>query len=187
MNIYEIRDLALKSGRAVYTAQQLANLINKPKSIATVYVQRLVRKGLAKKIVRGKISFSEDDAVIAGQLVEPSYISFYSALAFHRLVKQVPRNTECATTKRSIRYGSLGIVYHRIPPSLFYGYERHAKALGYVFVAEAEKALVDSVYLNAIPRNLAKEISSGLDMAKLKGYIGRFKGRGRKKLERWLL
>ncbi len=103
MNIYQIRELALKSGRAVYTAQQLANLINKPKSIATVYLQRLVRKGLAKKILRGRITFSEDDAVIAAQLIEPSYISFYSALAFHNLVKQVPRNTECATTKKKLQ------------------------------------------------------------------------------------
>ncbi len=187
MNLYEIKELAVKSGRAVFSVQQLANLINKPKAIAKVYSSRLVKKNLAQRLTRGKISFSEDDEVISTQMIEPSYISLTSALLFHQLMQQVPVNTECVTTKNSIRYNRFGIVYHKIPASLFYGFEKHRKGLSYIFVAEAEKALIDSVYLNLISKKTARELSAKVDQRKLKVYIERFDRNGRKKLERWLL
>lgn len=186
LNLYMIRDMALSSGRAVFSVQQLANLVGKQKSIAKVYANRLVKKGLAKQIVRGKISFVNDEFVIACQLIEPSYISCRSALLFHQLMQQVPSTVECASPKRSAKYEGLGITYHKIPPSLFFGYERHRKSGSYIFVADKEKALVDSVYLNCISRGDAREIAAGLDRGKLKEYAAKLDGRGKKKLKRWL-
>ena len=75
LSLYKIRDLALESGRSVYNSAQLSNLINMERTTASVYMSRLVDKGMAKKLIRGKISFVDDDFVIASQLVEPSYIS----------------------------------------------------------------------------------------------------------------
>ncbi len=187
LNLYEIKELALKSKRAVFSVQQLANLIGKTKNVANVYAYRLVQKGLAKRLLSGKISFSNDDYVNATQLVEPSYISLQSALLFHGLVTQVPKNIECVTTRNSKRYDSLGITYHKIPPSLYFGYTKHTKGDSYMFIAEPEKALIDSVYLNTISLNQARELASKVDRIKLENFIKRFKGRGRKKIERWLL
>ena len=187
MQLYAIRDAALKSKRAVYTIQQLANLIKAGKAVAKVYSSRLVKKGLAKRILRGKISFAEDDHVIGSQLSEPCYISLNSALLFHSLIMQVPANVECVTTKNSRRYPALGLVYHKIPASLFYGYEKYEKAGSYVFVADPEKALIDAVYLNVISKETAGELSARVDRKKLSAYLSRATGRGRKKLERWLL
>ena len=187
MNLYSIRELALKSGRAVYSVQQLANLIKKQKAIAAVYSSRLVAKGLARRLLKGKISFAEDDFIVASQLVEPSYISLSSALAFHNILSQVPANVECVSPKNSRRYGKLGLVYHKIPPSLFFGYEKYRKGDSYVFVAEPEKALIDGIYLNLLPKNVLAEAMAGLDKNKLAGYVRRYAGRGKKKLERWLL
>lgn len=186
MNIYDIRDMALKSKRAVYSAQQLANLIGKPKPVATVYLSRLVRKGLAKRLLRGRISFVEDDYVVASQLVEPSYISLSSALAFHGLLAQVPARIECVTPGNSRRYKRLGITYHKIPASFFYGYERHWKGSSYVLVAEPEKALLDALYLNRISESTARELLGKLNRERLTAYVARFHGKGKKKLERWL-
>lgn len=45
LSVYEIRDMALKSGRSVFSPQQLSNLIGRPKPIATVYMNRLVVRG----------------------------------------------------------------------------------------------------------------------------------------------
>jgi predicted transcriptional regulator of viral defense system len=186
-NLYEIRDVALKSGRAVYSVQQLAHLIKKPKSTAKVYSSRLVRKGLAKRIIRGKISFVVDDYVISTQLLEPSYISVHSALLFHDLIMQVPQNVECVTTKNSIRYKPLGIVYHKIPGSLFFGYEKYGKGDSYVFVAEPEKAVIDGVYLNMLSKEDILEVITKLDKNKISKYIERFRGKGKRKLEEWFL
>jgi len=187
MGIYDIRDMALRSRRAVYSAQQLANLIGKPKPVATVYLSRLVAKGLAKKLLRGRITFVEDDHIIASQLVEPAYISLMSALAFHNLVQQVPARVECVSPKNSRKYEKLGVIYHKIPASFFYGYERHWKGSSYVLVADPEKALLDALYLNRIGENAAKELLGKMDRQRLAGYVRRFHGKGKKKLERWLL
>lgn len=186
LNLYKIRDMALKSKRAVFTVQQLANLIRKPKPIANVYFSRLVKKDLAKRLERGKISFIEDDYIIATQFLEPSYISLTSALLFHGLITQVPKNVECITPKNSRRYPALGLVYHRIPPSFFYGYERHSKAESYILIADPEKALLDSIYFSCIPKSTIKEILEKVDHEKLESYVNRFNRRGRKKLERWI-
>lgn len=187
LNLYKIRDMALKSGRAVYTSAQLANLIGKKKTIASVYVVRLIKKGLVKKLRSGTISFVDDEMVIAGQMLEPSYISLYSALLFHGLVQQVPKNVECVTPKNSRRYEDLGIIYHRIPSSLCFGYAKMRKGESYIMVAEPEKALIDGVYLNALPKNLVHEVMGKLDESKIRKYIERMRGRGRKKAEEWLL
>ncbi len=186
LNLYKIKEMALDSGRAVYSAQQLANLLAKPKNIAKVYLWRLVQKGLSKKLFRGRVSFIDDDYIIASQLSEPCYISLSSALLFHGLVRQVPRYVECVTSKNSRNYNSLGVIYHKIPPALMYGYAKLRKAQSYIFVAEPEKAVIDSLYLNQITGKAARELLPNLDFGKLEGYAMRFNGRGANKLRKWL-
>lgn len=187
LNLYKIRDLALKSGRAVFSIQQLANLIGKPKSIAKVYASRMAKKGLVKRLLRGKISFVEDDFVIAAQLLEPSYISLNSALLFHNIITQVPKAIECVTPRNSRRYGELGIVYHKIPSRLLFGYKKYRKAGSYIFVAEPEKALLDGIYLNAFKKGMVKELMEKMDKKKLSEYAAALKGRGAKKARRMVL
>ena len=128
LNLYKIKEMALRRKRAVYSVQQLANLIGKPKTIAKVYLSRLVEKGLAKRILRGKITFVDDDHVVASQLLEPCYISLMSALLFHELINQVPKQVECVSPRNSRRYPEHGVIYHKIPASLFFGYERYQKS-----------------------------------------------------------
>lgn len=181
LNLYKIRDLALKSGRAVFSIQQLANLIGKPKSVAKVYASRMVKKGLAKRLLRGRISFVDDDFVVASQLMEPSYISLNSALLFHGIVQQVPASIECVTPKNSRRHVKLGIVYHKIPPRLLFGYKKYRKAGSYIFVAEPEKALLDGIYLNVFRKGMVAELIKKMDRKKLEKYAAAFTGRGAKK------
>jgi predicted transcriptional regulator of viral defense system len=147
----------------------------------------LVNKEIAKRLLQGKITFIDDDQIIASQLIEPSYISLRSALLFHSMIKQVPQNIECVTPRNSRFHKELGIAYHKIPPALFFGYDRLQKGDSYIFMADPEKALIDSVYLNKISKSMIPEIAENIDKNKLTKYIKRFKGRGKKKLERWLL
>ncbi len=182
--LYQIRDIALESGRAVFSMQQLANLIGKPKAVCTVYAARLVEKGLAQRLLRGKITFEKDDFITATQLVEPSYISLGSALRFHGVAMQVQKDIECVTAKNSLRLGKLGIIYHKIPAGLFFGFKKHAKGKSYVMVAEPEKALLDGLYLNIFSVGDMRELSQKIDMRKLGEFAKKFNGRGKKKLWR---
>ncbi len=182
MQLYQIRDLAIASNRAVYSVQQLSNLIGKSRAISTVYLSRLVKKKLAIRVMKGKVSFVDDPFVIATQLVEPSYLSLDSALLFHEIIQQVPKEIECVTSKDSMRYASIGAVYHKIPKGLFFGYRRHSKANSYVFVAEPEKAVIDGIYLNLYGRKDLEELMSRLNRSRLLELAKGFDGRGSKKI-----
>ncbi|MEM3804059.1 MAG: hypothetical protein QXX17_06570 [Conexivisphaerales archaeon] len=67
------------------------------------------------------------------------------------LVKQVPAFVESVTTRNSISYRKIGLKYHRIKSTLFFGYERMQRYGSYVFVALPEKAVLDAVYFGADP------------------------------------
>lgn len=188
--MYQIRDMALSSGRAVFSVQQLANLIGKKRAVAMVYLSRFVKNKMAKRIKKGKISFTDDDFVIATELVEPSYISLDSALLYYNIIKQVPRNIECVTTKNSFNYKNLGIKYHKIPESMFFGYIREPRGSSYIIIAEPEKAILDGLYLNLYSK---KQLTSyfkameNIDTARLMFFLSQFKGRGSKKLQKVIL
>ena len=184
LSLYKIRDMALESGRAIFSVQQLANLIGKPKAIGTVYASRLVQKGLAERVLKGKICFEKDDFIMATQLIEPSYISLGSALLFHGITKQIQKDIECVTAKNSLKFKKLGIVYHKIPAQLFFGFKKHAKGKSYAMIAEPEKALLDGLYLNIFSEKDLKELSQKIDLQKLRAFAKKFNGRGKKKLDR---
>ncbi|MBN1169793.1 hypothetical protein JXA56_02115 [Candidatus Micrarchaeota archaeon] len=184
MNLYEIKELAEKSTRAVFSVQQLSNLIGTSKANAKVYMERLVKKKLAKRVQRGKISFSFDDFVISTQIIEPSYVSLRSALLFHNLIQQIPKNIECVTTKNSISID--GIKYHKINEKLFFGFKKIKKANSYFFIAEPEKAFIDLVYLNMLSTQDILEIKEKLNHSILEKFINKYHGKGSKKLRELL-
>ncbi len=182
LSLYMIRDLALKSGRMVYDTIQLANLINKDQAVSAVYMNRIVKKGLAKRLLKGKISFSENDLIIASQLIEPSYVSLHSALLFHHLIQQIPKNVQSVTPINSIKYKDLGLEYHKIPSSLMFGFERHNIQGSYCFVATPEKAFLDGYYLNIFSESEMNEFGSPDGYRNLASQLIRFKGKGSKRL-----
>ena len=173
LSLYKIKEMALNSHRAVYNTSQLSNLIGKDYDTASVYLTRLWRNGLAKRLVRGKISFIDNNFVIASQLMEPSYISLFSALLFHNVTQQVPYRIQSVTSVNSITYDDLGLMF---------GYERHTVGGSYCFVATVEKALMDGYYLNYFS---LEDLHSYLDnrkMCEFKSYLERFSGKGKVKL-----
>jgi len=184
LSLYKIRDLAIASGRGVFTAQQLANLIGKSKAVATVYMARLVSKGLATRLLKGRIAFTEDDFAIATQLVEPSYISLDSALMLNGLAMQVTKRVQCVTSKNSKVFDSLGIEYHKIPGRLFFGYEKQNRGNSYAFVATPEKALIDGLYLGIYNKERAAELAAHLNLNKAVEMLNNFKGKGSVKLKK---
>ncbi|MCL4323326.1 MAG: hypothetical protein M1498_02625 [Candidatus Thermoplasmatota archaeon] len=181
--LYKIRDLAFESGRSVYNIQQLANLVGRSKEITTVYFNRLVERKMAARLLRGKISFSDNDFIIATQLVEPSYISLDSALLFHEITNQVPAQIQCATPVNSIQFLEHGIVYHKIHPKLFFGYQRYRIEKSYIFVADPEKALIDGYYFNMYTIDDLLSMSENMDFTEVRKQIANYDGRGGKKLK----
>jgi predicted transcriptional regulator of viral defense system len=106
----------------------------------------------------------------------PAYVSFWSALAHHDMIEQIPQSTFVASLDRTKKIEtSLGLFsIHHLSPELFGGFNGAPDA-GYL--ATPEKALFDSVYVRA-PRGSAiyfPELSlpAGFDDAELEQWVQR--------------
>lgn len=173
-NIYEIKELCIKSGRMIFDSASLAKLIGKKREVAKVYLSRLVKAGLAKKLIRGKISFTEDEYIIATQLIEPSYISLLTALNYYGLFQQIPKNIQCINAKNTRTFINLGIEYHKIVKKLFFGYKTQRKSESYFFIAEKEKAVLDALYFGLINSDFIYENAKRLDKKILLNYSKKY-------------
>lgn len=76
----------------------------------------------------------------------PAYVSFWSALAHHGLIEQLPRRISVASLcpARTIKTAIGSYEVHQLAPELFGGYSG-AERDGYV--AAPEKAIFDTVYV----------------------------------------
>ncbi len=178
------------SGKLVYGINELSNLLGIRKNVLSIYVNRMCKQGLANRIGR-KIVFTDNDFVIASQLIEPSYISIHSALYLHKVIQQIPQKIESVNPANTFKID--GYIYYKINPKLFFGYEKKRFAESYVFLATPEKAVLDGIYLSKIPLNILPEIIEYLDKRVLKKTAERMKKtsvRGTKKtykiIEKWL-
>ncbi|MFH0986161.1 MAG: hypothetical protein V1882_11645 [Candidatus Omnitrophota bacterium] len=90
----------------------------------------------------------EDFFVLANYLQVPSYLSCMTALSYHGLTTQVPRDWyESVCLKRSVRYGAGGVTfsYFKLKNDYYSSFEK----IGSFFMAEKEKAFLDACHLCA--------------------------------------
>jgi predicted transcriptional regulator of viral defense system len=87
---------------------------------------------------------------VANALRKNSYVSLQSALAFHSLIPEyVPVCTSVTSGRSEQLETDLGVfVYRHVKPHYLFGFEQQEVASSQrAFVAVAEKALLDLVYL----------------------------------------
>jgi predicted transcriptional regulator of viral defense system len=151
MNLYEIKQKLARQERAVFTINEVARILRMKKLVASVYVSRMVKKGLVFRVERQKISLTDDPFIVASQLTYPSYISFTSALYLHNLFPQVIDRIYLATTvkKKSLKLFNTQIIFVNISPKFMFGYKKIKKENSFVMVADLEKAIIDCL---AFPR-----------------------------------
>jgi predicted transcriptional regulator of viral defense system len=108
--------------------------------------------GLARRLRQGLWALNSDidPFILAPYLTAPfpAYISFWSALARHDMIEQIPRQITVASPDRTRHLSTTIATYsiHHIAPELFDGY-RGSEDSGYL--ATPEKALFDTVYVRA--------------------------------------
>ena len=158
----------------IITISDVSRIINKNRKYTALYLKRLEKRKIIKRIEKGKYSLQDTPfQVIASNLIMPSYISFLSGLSYYNLTTQIPRITQIATTKskKRIRYENGEIQFINL--RRVFGYNREKTQFGYIFIGEKEKIIIDSLFLpkycpiNEII-NAIKE--SKLDVKKLINY-----------------
>lgn len=120
-------------------------------------LHRLARTGLVHRIAPGRYVLGgpgEGAAMgqpffLATRIVEPSYVGFWSALAYYGWTDQVPREVLVATTRRSgrRRIGRVAVRFVRLRPARFFGYTAVREGSLEFPLAEREKSIVDALLL----------------------------------------
>lgn len=120
--------------------------------------------------------------LVANRLLQPSYVSLQAALAHYGLIPEFVAVTTSVTTRRPGEWETpLGrYTFRHVKQSRFFGYERLAVAEGQnAFVATAEKALLDLIYLEpgaddpAYLAELRLQNLEQLDLVRLQAQVAR--------------
>jgi len=142
----------LRLGRPILATREVAVRLGVSVSRASHLLRSLEESGLVRRLRHGLWALRPDvdPFVIPPYLTAPlpAYVSFWSALARHGVIEQIPRYIYVASLDRTRRVGTTVGTYsiHHLTPELFGGYLGSEKS-GYV--ATPEKALFDTVYLRA--------------------------------------
>lgn len=172
-----------------------ANFINKDKTYAKVYLNRLKKRGMIQKIQRNVYTVHQDPLIIASRIIWPSYISLWAAFRYHNLTEQIPNKISVITTRsksrESIDIMNTTIIFEKIRPEWFFGFSKIKIQDFEVFMAEPEKALIDAVLLKKISTTevyfLLKENIKNISTKKIVDYIIKTKNNALAKRFGWML
>jgi len=119
-------------------------------------INRWERDGFLSKIKQGFYTFSDQELneyflfLTANRIYAPSYISLERALKFYGLIPEEIFQVSSVSTKKTNKFNNFigNFNYHHIKPSLFWGYRFMDFDEQKILIAEAEKAILDYLYLH---------------------------------------
>lgn len=159
----------------VFNAKKVSEVTIKSKGYARLLIHRLQRSGLINKIEKDKYTTYNDPFLVASHIVWPSYISCWSAVRYYNLTEQLPNIIHVITTRskkrKRIKFKGAELVFIKVKKDFFYGYGKVIYRDFEIFVADKEKALIDSAVLKKISfsqlMRIIKENKREIDFGKL--------------------
>ena len=148
----------LKLDRKVITTREASTRWQTERRTTAKRLQALEQAGLVRHLRRGLWSLDPeiDPFVLPPFLTAPlpAYVSFWSALAHHGMIEQIPRQIWVASLARPRRIDTSVGSYevHQLAPELFAGFTG-SENQGYL--AEPEKALFNTVYVRSAANSRA--------------------------------
>ena len=145
----------VKTQPLIYS-QDIVRGLENPQSMRN-QLTRWHKKGLLIHLRKGLYILNSDDrnvevdqTVIANTLYQPSYISLEYALNFYGLIPESVSDITSVSTRKTAKFiNDLGTFrYQHINPGAFRGFKKAGEGQNSFFMAEAEKAVVDFLYLN---------------------------------------
>lgn len=182
----------LKTGKPWLAADEIRSILKLGPQAAAVFCSRAAARGDLARLKRGiylipgrlESASMEEQFVLSNLLQTPSYVSLLTALSYFGISTQVPQLLcEGINPVRSVQYETQGFSFPftKFPKKLFAGFKRER---GF-FIAEPEKAFLDTIYLASLGRYSVDWFS--LDLSRLnKKKLRRFLKWFPKKTKRWL-
>ncbi len=134
----------------LYTDNSAHNRINQ---LVNAGWLRRIKQGLYL-IVDSLSARSQNDIslyVIANSLVSESYITLSHALNYHQMFDQYDKTITSITVKNSKKYNFDNHIYNfsKVKKDMYFGFIEKREGGKIIKIAEAEKALIDYLYLDA--------------------------------------
>ncbi|MFO7632398.1 MAG: type IV toxin-antitoxin system AbiEi family antitoxin domain-containing protein [Caldilinea sp.] len=143
-------------GHTIFTTAQAQTLLGDDAYTANT-LSRLVKKGWLQRLQRGlyliipleagpERLWSESGLVIAGRLVQPSAVAYWSALHYWGMTEQVPQVVFVQTTQRKAALQVLGMHFRfvTLPERRFFGVVQRTVDGKAFAVTDREKTLLDA-------------------------------------------
>lgn len=184
-----IERVILKHGRIV-SISDLINIFATDYSYGAAHnrIHILTKTGWLKRIKQGlyivneSISsrFQNDLSLIAisSALDNASYVSLAYALNYYQMFDQFTKTITAITTKDSKKYRFDDYIFQftKVKPEMFFGFEERMESGQVVKIADAEKALIDYLYLDTSFSSASfvfeklREHQKSLNLEKLQNY-----------------
>ena len=164
MNQLEFYKIINQNKMVVLSSKDISRLINKTSDYTKVFLSRVRKNNLLHFIERGKYCKLEtSEFEVASNILFPSYISFLSALSIQGFTDQIPVEISLVALKQrpSFYFKNYRINFSTFPKKLFFGYSRRDN----FYIADPEKAILDSLYLNSVPLNEIVKIINESDLS----------------------
>lgn len=150
----------------LFTLKDLSKImLDKKSNYLKVLVQRLEKRGLIHKIERGKYTVHKDPMIFATKIFNPSYVSLWTALRFYNMTEQLPRDIFVCVPewRKEIEFFDATIKF--VQTKHMWGYKKTRYNEFEIFMAEKEKAILDSLLSNKVP---FYEVVKGIEKASKK-------------------
>lgn len=169
--MYETRILESFKEMTVFRLADITQIIQN-REYAKKFLRRMVREGKIKKVKRDFYTLYEDPFLVSTYLIKPSYISGVSALSFHHLITQIPKDVFCFTTKKkeTIKFISEIRFFNT---KYFFGFEMKEYGKFSIPIATPEKAIIDSIGIT--PVSVFEEAFEKIDTDTLTEYLKKIK------------
>jgi predicted transcriptional regulator of viral defense system len=140
----------LETNKRYFSGREISLLLDIKEKNRRVTLSRLVKRKILRRLRRNlyEVIVKPTDVLeTASTLYQPSYLSFSYCLGELGISNQIAYEIEFATPKKTKRLilRDRSIIFRKINKKLFFGYTLKDK----IFIAEPEKALLDTLYLKS--------------------------------------
>jgi predicted transcriptional regulator of viral defense system len=146
----KVDEKLLQIDKRYLTGREVVRLLNISPKNRRVVLSRLTKREVLRRLRRDlyEVILKPADVLEVSNIIyQPSYLSFTYCLGRLGILNQIAYEIEFATPKKTkrIEIRDRSIIFRKINRKLFFGYTLKDN----IFIAEPEKALLDTLYLKS--------------------------------------
>lgn len=162
--------------KPLFTLNQLSLITRYKKSYLKVLVNRLAKKKIIFRLEKGKFTVHEDPLIFSSHIIQPSYLTLWTALSFYGLTAQLPLEIYVASMKKKkpISFNKIKINFIKLE---LWGFQKKNYQGIEIFIAEKEKLLIDIISTNIVALSEIDELIKEIDKKRMIEYSLRTKNK----------